>query len=245
MSVEKLYGTWDTPRTDVNHLDRELQILWHELAAQHVGTPEFQPNSGLSQRKNEVIELWKLFHFQQPKIILEIGTAQGGTLAGWCRLAPTDATIIFIDRCVNDCRPKPGDPVHPSVSTRSHAVTEDGGGAHYLARGHQRIIPINGWSYDPAVMNMLLAALDGRKIDFLYHDASHSKEMFARDFKLYWPLVAEGGIFATHDVMHSNALECDKSVEWGRIRKEEEYSACYEYFSSRGHDSMGNGVLIK
>lgn len=189
--------------------------------------------------------LWSLFYRMQPKIVVEVGVAQGGTFAGWCKLASHDATLIAIDRCLDDARPRPGDPVHPAIYSGPLASTSNGGGIYHLRQFGQRIIGINGWSYEPHVMEKLLAELDGRKIDFLFNDASHSASMFAQDFKLYWPLVADGGIFATHDIMKSAHPDCDKNTEWERIKREEEYSACYEFLGSRHDDSMGIGVLIK
>lgn len=244
MSTENIYGGWDSPRTDGSKEDEIFQWLWHRLAAQNVGLPAFQPNNGLSQRKHEIIELWKLFRTAKPMVVLEIGTAQGGTFASWCRLAPDNALIISIDKCIDDCRPRPGDPVHPEISSRPLKLTSQGGGAYSLSFGRE-VFAIEGWSFHQQVMAKLTRKLEGRKIDFLFHDASHSREMFAADFKLYWGLVADGGIFAAHDIMSSKADGCDKSIEWERIKKEENYSAVYEYFSSKESDSMGVGVLIK
>lgn len=240
--TEQIFGRWDTMplrRTD------DLDLLWHKLAAQSVGSHNFKPNSGMSQRRHEICMLWSLFARQRPKLIMEVGVAQGATLAGWCQLAPDDATIIAVDRCLDDCRPRPGDPVHPDISGRSDLSTSKGGGIHHLRRGNQQMLGINGWTTDDSTKAAIMEALAGRKVDFLYHDASHSKELFALDFAFFWPLVVDGGVFATHDVMPSNAPNCDKSEEWERIKREESYSACYQFFSSRTEDSMGQGVLIK
>ena len=49
------------------------------------------------QIKEEFIELLKIFQELNPKYILEIGTANGGTLFCFCKLARDDATIISID----------------------------------------------------------------------------------------------------------------------------------------------------
>jgi len=49
------------------------------------------------QIKEEFIELLKIFQELNPKYILEIGTANGGTLFCFCKLAQDDATIISID----------------------------------------------------------------------------------------------------------------------------------------------------
>ncbi|MFA4990861.1 MAG: hypothetical protein WC579_03085, partial [Candidatus Paceibacterota bacterium] len=49
------------------------------------------------QIKEEFTELLKIYVEKQPKIILEIGTANGGTLFSFCKLAPEDAILISID----------------------------------------------------------------------------------------------------------------------------------------------------
>lgn len=246
MSLDKLYGTWEKPRDESKY-----QWLWHRLSAQGY-TPDrqpsdkFYPNSGLSQRKNEIIELWRLFVALQPKVIVEIGTAQGGTLAGWCQLAPRDATIIIIDRCVDDCRPRPGDPVHPDIYNGPLKMTSQGGGAYSLRQHAQQLHVINGWSYEPQVIQNLEKLLAGRKIDFLFHDASHQSEMFAKDWQIYWPMISEdGGVFASHDISPSSDPKCDKCIEWRRILAEENYSAVYQYVSHSTITEMGIGVILK
>lgn len=242
MSVDSIFGSWDELPSDGGD---DLSRLWHKLAAQHVGTPQQVNNFGLSQRRHEITMLWELFRRAKPNIILEIGTSQGGTLAGWCQLAPQDALIVIIDRCVDDCRPRPGDPIHADISNHSEKYTSQGGGAHYLATRNQKLVAINGWSQEKAVMDKLLATLSGRKIDFLFHDASHASAMFAADWTLYWPLVAEGGVFASHDVNWSADTACDKKSTWDRIKREAAYSACYEYLPHPSISEMGIGVLIK
>jgi predicted O-methyltransferase YrrM len=42
--------------------------------------------------------------------------------------------------------------------------------------------------------------LGGRSVDFLFIDGDHRYEGVRRDFELYEPLVAPGGIVAFHDV---------------------------------------------
>lgn len=238
--TERIYGGWDTPRAG----DDPMESLWHRLAAQHVGTAAFQPNSGLSQRKNEIIELWQLFVRQKPMLVVEIGVAQGGTLAGWCQLDRQGAEFIIIDRCVDDCWPRAGDPVHPSIG-KSERMTSAGGGAHALLRPSQKLTAINGWTHDPAVIRQFQDALRGRRVDWLFHDASHSKEMFQQDFANFWPHVGDGGIFAVHDIQPSAHPDVTKAEAWEEIKRTADYSAVYEYRGPRGSDSMGVGVLIR
>lgn len=245
MSLDRIFGGWDCESPESGFTD-EITTLWNHLAAQHVGTDRFQSNSGLSQRRGEFTMLMDLYRRTRPKIVLEIGTAQGGTLAAWCFLGRPDALIVCIDRCVDDCWPRSGNQINPHiVHHHVNMSTSAGGGAYALARNNQRMVPINGWSYQEDVLETLERTLGGRKIDWLYHDASHSKEMARRDFDIYWPYVAEGGVMAFHDVMPSKVPECDKSHFWDWTRDNVEYSARYEFFGSRNDDSMGQGVLIK
>lgn len=241
MSTERIFGTWDQPPKQPD----EISLLWHKLAAQNVGKPDFMPNSGLSQRRAEITMLWTLFARMKPQVIVEVGVAQGGTFASWCQLAPDDAVIIAVDRCLDDCRPRPGDPVHPGISIRSDLSSSNGGGIYHLGKAGQTIIGVNGWTTEQSTKDKLIAALNGRKIDFLFHDASHERSMFIQDFEWMYPLVADGGVFATHDIQQSQHPECNKSEAWKTIKLMADYSACFEFLGSRNDDSLGIGVLIK
>jgi predicted O-methyltransferase YrrM len=240
-----LFGTWDIPRMTGDYLSEKVESLWHTLAAQSVGTPQFQPNSGLSQKKDQFCLLSTMFHFLQPKVVMEAGVAQGGTLAAWCQLAPPDATIIALDRCLDDCRPRPGDPVHSSIYNGPLKSTTEGGGIHHLKKKGQTMVGVNGWTHDPAVQDKVKHVLNGRTIDFLFHDVSHSARMTREDMVWMWPLVSPGGIMALHDIQPSAHPDCDKSEAWKEMVDTLDYSARYEFCGNRSDDSMGVGILVK
>ena len=244
MSTDRTFGTWETVPTS-GYRD-EITDLWHALATQRVGTPEEVQHSGLTQRRVEWTMVCDLYRRTQPEIVLEIGTAQGGTFAGWCALGKKDALLISIDRDLNDCRPRKGDQVHPSIV--DHEVTRmtcEGGGLYALGRHNQRVVGLSGWSTDEHVLTKLRETLGGQKIDWLFHDASHQPEKFAKDFAIYWPMVADGGVFASHDIMPCKDPNSNKSTEWERIKAEETYSAIFEFKGRRDDDSYGIGILIK
>lgn len=244
MSTERIFGSWESLPSHGKADD--IAHAWHALAAQHVGTPIQKLNSGLSQRRHEWTMLMDLYRRAQPKVVLEIGCAQGGTAAGWCMFGQPDALIIMVDRDTNDIRPRPNEPVHPSVATQKMwPMTESGGGAHALRKHNQTVHPISGWSYEDSTFNRVKAILGSKKVDWMFTDSSHEQSMFADEFKLYWPLVEEGGVYCTHDIQFSSHPSVTKWKEWERIKKEEEYSACFEFLSSRADDSLGIGVLIK
>ncbi len=243
MSIERWLGSWDLLPTNGN--TDVLCQLWHYLAAQNVGTPYQQNNSGLSQRRGEITMLWELYRRVKPKVVLEIGVAQGGTFASWCYLGEPDATIIGIDRDVNDCRPRHNDPVHQFISMPGeHKTTTQGGGMMHLKRHQQRIVPINGWSYAPHVLEEVRLTLGDKKVDWLFHDASHSADMARRDYELYRPFMAEGSVMAFHDIQESQVPECNKSEWWRSVRENGDYSALMEFRGPRTADSMGIGLII-
>lgn len=246
MSTENIFGGWNNPSVSFPKADAMLQTLWHALAAQTDSSGSIvQANSGLSQRKHEIMMLWKLFLWANPKVVVEIGVAQGGTFASWCALADPSATLIAIDRDLNDCRPRPGDPVNPIIaSPATLKLSRDGGGVYHLAWFNQKVVGITGWSYAPHVLEELKLVLAGRKVDWLWHDASHEANMARRDYELYRPFMAPGSIMAFHDIQESKVPECNKSEWWAQVKRDGDYSACFEFRGSKSDDSMGIGVLI-
>ena len=115
---------------------------------------------------------------------------------------------------------------------------------HYLIHGVQQMIPINGWSHEPSTIARLTEVLAGRKIDFMFHDASHSRIMAMTDYELYRPFIADGGVMAFHDIQRSAHPDCNKSEFWEWAKYNADHSASYEYLGSKGDDSLGIGVLI-
>ena len=63
--------------------------------------------------------------------------------------------------------------------------------------------------------------LDGSKLDFLFIDGDHTYEGVKKDFELYSPLVAKGGIVAFHDIAsHSANDACKVDKFWNEIKKD-------------------------
>lgn len=243
MSVNSIFGGWNEP--PVHGANDDLIQLFHKLAAQHIGTPQFKPNFGLSQRAHEIVQLWELYRRAKPKVVCELGIAQAGSFAAWCLLGEPDALIIGIDKDPNDARPRQGEPVDPTIYDGPLSSTSQGGGIHCLRQKQQTTRAISGWSYAPEVMAQLLQILNGRKIDWMWNDGSHDAEGTQRDWDLYWPLVADGGVYAMHDIMPSAHPDCNRSEAYERIKATADYSALFEFRSSRSCDSMGIAAFVK
>lgn len=241
MSLDRIFGPFDGQPKSPDHLAK----LWSILAPQNVGTPNFVPNFGLTQKRHEITMLWSLYERAKPDVVVEIGVAQGGTLAGWCILGQPEACIVAIDRDLNDCRPRPGEPVDPSIYSGGLYYTNQGGGANCLKKPAQHLYTIQGWSTDPRTIEVLYRVLGGDMIDWLWNDASHDYAGTMKDWNTYWPMISEGGVYAMHDILPSAHPDVTRSKAWQEIKSTVDYSACYEFCGSRNQDSMGIGVIIK
>jgi predicted O-methyltransferase YrrM len=140
-----------------------------------------------NQRKEEIEGLLNIISSAKPRVILEIGTSQGGTLFLFTRVASEDALLITIDL--------PSPPL----------------GAGYLpwraklyrsfAIGGQELRLIRSDSHSAQTMSHVLGLLGARKVDVLFIDGDHSYEGVKKDFEMYSPLVAKDGIVAFHDIV--------------------------------------------
>jgi cephalosporin hydroxylase len=134
----------------------------------------------------EIIKALQEIRKLRPKYIVEVGTAAGGTLFLWSRVADPAATIVTIDL--------PGG--------------EFGGGSSYLrvpmfrsfALPGQTVHIIRGDSHNPQTVEQTKIHLAGNPVDFLFIDADHTESGVRSDYGLYAPLVRRGAIIGFHDI---------------------------------------------
>lgn len=122
-----------------------------------------------------------------PRTILEVGTANGGTLFLFTRVAAPDALLISIDLPAG----------HP-VGTYPPWMT---GLYRSFARDRQEIALVRRDSLDPATVGVVKERLAGQPVDFLFIDGDHSERSVRSDHALYSPLVRPGGMIAFHDIV--------------------------------------------
>lgn len=140
------------------------------------GTTSAQP----VQIPKEIEELLRRVIALSPRRILEIGTANGGTLFLLARAAADDARIISID------------------------VQRFDGPRRYLyrsfARRRQRVVVLQADSHRDSTVARV-RELSAQPLDLLFIDGDHAYESVRRDFELYGPLVRSGGLIALHDIV--------------------------------------------
>jgi cephalosporin hydroxylase len=138
-----------------------------------------------------------------PRVIVEIGAGEGGMLAAFCAIGTDDATIISIDL--------EGGPFGDGASDAvllSRANAKQGQSLH-LVRGDSR---------DPDIIDRV-TRLTPDGIDLLFIDGDHTYEGVSADYRLYSPLVSQGGIIALHDILpHSQMPECQVDRFWSQLK---------------------------
>jgi len=137
------------------------------------------------QIRYEISELLKKLEWEAPKIILEIGSANGGTLFLFSLAAREDATIISVDLPRGSFGGS-----YPAWKIPLYKA---------FAQKKQKIHLIRANSHSNATLEKIEALLENRSIDFLFIDGDHSG--VEKDFEMYSSLVKKGGIIAFHDIV--------------------------------------------
>jgi len=181
------------------------------------------------QIREEFEGFLKVFKEKAPKVILEIGTANGGSLFALCKLASEDALIISIDL----------------------PEGEFGGGYpewevpiyKYFKKEGQQLFLLREDSHLEASLNKIKEILSGKQVDFLFIDGDHSYEGVKKDFEMYSPLVKKGGVIAFHDVAPNGIEGLTGGVPtfWKEVKNKYKYK---EFIKDEKQVGYGIGCLF-
>jgi len=190
---------WTTNRC--NNLDDYINLAFRTSYA----FPFLRASIAPQQVREEITELLKILANQKSKFILEIGTAEGGTLFLFARVSDVDAVIISVDL--------PG-------GQFGGGYPEWRGSLYELFTTHgQRLHLLREDSHALSTFNMVKRILEGHKLDFLFIDGDHSYGGVKMDFEIYSKLVRSGGIIAFHDICpHPPETECEVDKFWREIK---------------------------
>lgn len=172
------------------------------------------------QLREEILALARTVAAVRPKIILEIGTAFGGTLFIWSQLA---------SELVVSC-----DIADKSVQREFYL--------RFPPPGSRCTIELlTGDSHTHGFKKSVADILRGRKADFLFIDGDHTEAGVTADYQDYREFVRPGGIIAFHDIVEKQ-IPRDNQVYhlWKHIRHE---PGAEEYIRDRDQTGYGIGIL--
>ena len=179
---------------------------------------------------DEIVDLMSILARRKPKFILEIGTANGGTLFLWTRIADENAKIISIDL--------PGGPFGGGYPESKTALYRS------FARYNQKIYLIRKDSHDISTFHTVKSILKNNNLDFLFIDGDHTYEGVKKDFEMYSKLVRKGGIIALHDIVHGSPEDVGEVPKfWEEVKNN--FNNCYkEIVKNWSQGLCGIGVIF-
>ncbi|MHA2127864.1 MAG: O-methyltransferase [Promethearchaeota archaeon] len=158
------------------------------------------------QNKYEIIEFLKLIEIIQPKIVLEIGTAIGGTLYLISRFSASNAILISVDL--------------PEVLKGSITFSNNPLFLRNFVQKRQKVVVIRGNSHKFLTFQKIKKILKKRKLDVLFIDGDHSYEGVKKDFEMYKSLVKPGGLICFHDIVPGTSINVGGVPDfWRKIRE--------------------------
>ncbi len=140
-----------------------------------------------------------------PRFILEIGTANGGTFFLFSRAADPDALLVSLDlpaRLGGGGTPK----------WKSWILQR-------LLLPRQTASFIRDDSHASTTFERVKRTLDGNPLDLLFLDGDHTYEGVKADFDMYSSLVRPGGLIVFHDILlHEPANNCQVDQFWAELK---------------------------
>jgi predicted O-methyltransferase YrrM len=135
----------------------------------------------LVQVPSEVSQFLSFLRAERPRRVLEIGTADGGTLYLLAWASASDARLLSLDLRT-----------YSPERTRLFDA---------FAGSRQEVVTRRADSQLEATRDEVSSFFRGEPLDVLFIDGDHTYEGVRRDYELYAPLVRSGGVIAFHDIV--------------------------------------------
>lgn len=156
----------------------------------------------------------------RPKIIVEIGTYEGGTALIWAQLA--SALVLTCDICLPGPR---GELIRRFAPPASKC----------------RVVMMTGDSHSADFADRLEQEMAGQKADFLFIDGDHTEAGVEADYRTYRHLVRDGGLIAFHDIADKQDQPGNEVQHlWKRLKQE---AVTEEIIEDRNQTGFGIGLV--
>lgn len=172
------------------------------------------------QIRSEITSLAEAVQALKPRIILEIGTASGGTSLIWSYLASERVISCDIQDMTHQSKlftrfPPPG--------------------------SNCKVTLLSGNSHDPQFKSKVANALKGEQVDFLFVDGDHTVGGVTADYQEYKEFVRPGGLIAFHDIVESQPLVTNQVYHLWKHLKHSPFAE--EFVDNPQQCGFGIGVL--
>lgn len=214
-SKRQLDGRMARERTIADILD--TTGTYYEPRGEYRGYGPYRSLRAL-QHRGEITKLVRTVDDHDPEIVMEIGSANGGTLYVWSRFFDSVETVLSTD-----------------LDYRGRVELYE----HFAAESGCSLYCIEGDSHGAGTERAIRETLGGESIDFLYIDGDHSYEGVRSDFETYEPLVADDGLIGFHDVGTEGT---GVPRFWAEL--EEEYD-CERVVAESRHGPGVSGIVYK
>ncbi len=172
------------------------------------------------QIPSEITRLAQAVQAIKPRIILEIGTASGGTSLIWSYLA--SERVISCD--LKDM-------------TRQSALF----GKFPPPGSECKVTLLSGNSHSAAFKARVARELNGSKVDFLFIDGDHTEPGVTADYRDYKEFVRPGGLIGFHDILEKQPLAINQVYHlWKRLKP---IAQVEEFVNDPDQRGFGIGVL--
>jgi cephalosporin hydroxylase len=222
MMFPGLIARQDRNYVAIRNMLRAHPAFWEPGFWKSVSLAREAQRRGAMQKLRELAPLIALLRRRSPRVVVEVGTARGGTFYAWCQVADPNALLVSIDL--------PGGPFGGGYTA------DDIPTFRRYGRPEQELHFIRADSHEKETRVMLEKILAGRDVEFLMIDADHTYEGVRRDFEMYAPLVGPGNPIAFHDTLpHPEDSSSEVDRFWNEIREAYRHME----FLDRGSEPLG------
>ncbi|HEX9638285.1 MAG TPA: class I SAM-dependent methyltransferase [Acidobacteriota bacterium] len=157
------------------------------------------------------------------RLLIEIGTALGGTLFRFLEAAADDAVVISIDKPGGAFGGELGQPAEAEMQSWKRPGQQ----LHVLRRDSSECVePVR-------------RILDGRRADLIFFDGDHSYEAIEADYRNYQRF---GKVLAFHDIAEHHDPRIGVKRFWDQIKQDYDHR---EFVADPAQGWAGIGLLIR